>query len=120
VLSFGVNDTTIENHALRSAPGSSVSALREIQSAVDPIRTPFVGPPAVSDQQHNSRICHIDAALKEECLRLGIPFVDTFHATLANPDWQQQVNAGDGYHPDAEGYTVLASIVTEPILGWLT
>lgn len=119
VLSFGVNDTHVEDGAIRTAPGSTVRALREIHAGVNPIRMLFVGPPAVSDNQHNTRLGQINAALKEECVRLRIPFVDTFHRTLTDPCWQQQVTAGDGYHPDSEGYAVLATIVTEPILDWL-
>jgi lysophospholipase L1-like esterase len=46
-----------------------------------------------------------------------VPFVSVIESLLAQPVWIEQVAAGDGAHPGAEGYDALARLVLAG--GWL-
>lgn len=119
VLSFGVNDTTEVDGRTSAAPGEAARSLHEIYARVAPVGLLLAGPPAVSDQVQNRRILQISETLREAGAALGIAFVDCFTTTVSSDVWQREVRDGDGYHPDAAGYGVLASILTGPILDWL-
>lgn len=119
VLSFGVNDTMSDNGMPRVDRGDTARALRKALEAAGPVRLFVVGPPAVSDERQNERILSTNQEIAEEAADLGIPFLSCFEATSSSPLWREQVKQGDGFHPDAPGYELLASIATEPILDWL-
>jgi acyl-CoA thioesterase I len=116
VLSFGANDTLPS--VLLSVP-ETLAALRDAQHRMAPVPLLLVGPPAVDDDEQNARLRLLDAALGEEAGLLGIPFVSVFAATEESDVWRRPVHEGDGFHPDAAGYALLASVVTDPILTWL-
>ena len=116
VLSFGVNDTLQE---VLLSIAETLGALREAQHRMAPVPLLLVGPPAVDDDVQNQRIRLLDAALARETELLTIPYVPVFAATEADAAWRRTVRAGDGFHPDAAGYALLASLVTAPILSWL-
>lgn len=120
VVSFGVNDTVLEDGRVRCASNETLAALRTIAAAVNPIRMLLVGPPATADDSHNQRLQDLNEALCLEAAVLGIPYVSVFETTLASAVWQHQVQSGDGFHPDAEGYDVIASVAAQPIIDWLT
>ena len=116
VVSFGVNDTL---PGAGVEPEQTVAALRDIQHRMAPVRMLLVGPPAVDDDEQNERIRALDEALGLEAKALGIPFVSVFAMTVASEAWRHPMREGDGFHPDAAGYTLLAAVVTAPILAWL-
>ncbi|MGT2426631.1 GDSL-type esterase/lipase family protein [Amnibacterium kyonggiense] len=116
VVSFGVNDT-LPDVLLSTA--ESLGALRDAQHRMAPVPLLLVGPPAVDDDAQNLRIRDLDAALEREAALLGVPFVGVFAATAAAEVWRRAVHVGDGFHPDAAGYALLAGLVTGPILDWL-
>jgi len=45
--------------------------------------------------------------------RIGLPYLDVFAALEATPAWQPAVTAGDGVHPTAEGYLLLAELIRD-------
>lgn len=120
VVSYGVNDTTVENESTRVSRADSVAALRRIRIASGPTELMFIGPPAVDDDTQNERISALSEALHEEAGSLGIPYVECFESTVANSVWRRQVREGDGYHPDAAGYDQLAAIIEMPLLAWVS
>lgn len=120
VVSFGVNDTALENGAPRATREDSIRALRRIHAATGTTELMFVGPPAVHDDDHNERIAALSEALREESTHLGIPFVPCFEGTVDDVVWRRDIREGDGFHPDAAGYGQLATIIQDPLLEWLT
>jgi acyl-CoA thioesterase-1 len=120
VVSFGVNDTALENGTTRVSREESVTALRGITAASGPVQLMLIGPPAVDDDAQNERISALSSVLQEESKRLGIPFLGCFESTVENVVWRREVREGDGFHPDAAGYEQLASIIQLPLLEWLT
>jgi lysophospholipase L1-like esterase len=116
VLSFGVNDTL---PAVQLSTAETLGALRDAQHRMAPTRLLMVGPPAVDDDEQNLRIHALDVALAREAELLAIPFVSVFAATAASAAWRRPVHEGDGFHPDAAGYALVAEVVTPPILAWL-
>jgi lysophospholipase L1-like esterase len=117
VVSFGVNDTTEVDGAVRVPPERSVENLRAIADDVAARGVPLlvVGPPPVADAEQNDRIEALDA------LYAGAvsPYVSVFGALAGERDWMRAVALGDGAHPGAEGYALLAGLVLPAWANWL-
>jgi acyl-CoA thioesterase-1 len=120
VLSFGVNDTLVEDGRQREPTARTLEALRTMRDRSAPVPILLVGPPAVDDDEQNDRIRLLDSALEQEAAVLGVPYVAAFPATVSSPVWRHPVRAGDGFHPDAAGYAHLAAVLAPPIVAWLT
>lgn len=67
------------------------------------------GPPAVEDERHNKRIVALDASLATECNRHAVPYVSVLGQ--GHEIWRREVSDGDGTHPGADGYEVLATLL---------
>jgi acyl-CoA thioesterase-1 len=101
VVSFGANDTTLENGILRADPEDSTRALTGI---LDQARSlgfaPFViGPAALDDDDQNDRIADLTERFARVCEQHGTPFVGLLEPLLASSAWMSEVAAGDGAHP---------------------
>ncbi|WP_205707111.1 GDSL-type esterase/lipase family protein [Kineococcus vitellinus] len=122
VLSFGVNDTTIEAGALRTAPDVSAANLHTLLDQAHDAGWPVLvaGPPAVDDEAHNERTAVVDAAFADVCARHRVPYVSVLPALRTHPLWRRQVREGDGAHPGAEGYQVLSALLLPTWQTWLT
>ncbi len=122
VVSTGVNDTTEEDGAPRLAPQESVAALTRILSGAADAGWPVlvVGPPATADDAQNARIGALDARFARACAERDVPYVPVVAALTADPTWRAEVAAGDGAHPGADGYAVLAGLVRPHWQRWLT
>lgn len=122
VLSSGVNDTTEENGVPRLAPQRSVAALTEILAGAAAARWPVlvVGPPAVADDAQNERIAALDDRFAQVCAERGVPYVPVVGILAADPTWRAEVTAGDGAHPAAAGYALLAHLVHPYWQTWTT
>jgi acyl-CoA thioesterase I len=117
VVSFGVNDTTEVDGAVRVAPARSLANLRCIaeHAAARSIPLLVVGPTPVADRDQNTRIEALDELLAEEVL----PYVSVFGALQVEHDWMRAVALGDGAHPGAEGYAALAELVLPAWNEWI-
>jgi acyl-CoA thioesterase-1 len=117
VLSFGVNDTTEVDGVVRVAPERSVANLRGIAGDLAAQGVPLlvVGPPPVADREQNERIAALDALFDEAVS----PYVSVFGALAVERDWMRAVAHGDGAHPGAEGYALLAALVLPAWDRWL-
>ncbi|WP_238385120.1 GDSL-type esterase/lipase family protein, partial [Nesterenkonia muleiensis] len=119
VVSFGVNDTVLEHGQSRVQAHEAVTALVNIHQSLAPLPLLMVGPPAIDDNAQNARLEHLNELLRTTAEAHNIAFIDTFHATVTNHSWRDEVRNGDGYHPSANGYQLLAETVVNPLTDWL-
>ncbi len=121
VLSTGVNDTTEEDGALRLAPDRSIAAVEAILTGAAAEGWPVlvVGPPAVADTAQNERIAALTDQVARSCADHEVPYVPVAAALAADPTWRAEVAAGDGAHPGAAGYAVLAELVRPRWEAWI-
>jgi acyl-CoA thioesterase I len=117
VVSFGANDTTEVDGAVRVAPERSVANLRGIaeHAATQGVPLLVIGPPPVADRDQNDRIEALDERFAEEVF----PYVSVFGALHLERDWMRAVVLGDGAHPGAAGYDLLAELVLPAWEDWL-
>jgi acyl-CoA thioesterase-1 len=122
VLSTGVNDTTEVDGAQRSTPQESAAALTAMLTGADAEGWPVlvVGPPAVADDAQNQRIADLDDRFARTCAEHGVPYVPVAPALAADPTWRTEVAAGDGAHPGAAGYAILAALVRPAWERWIS
>jgi acyl-CoA thioesterase I len=119
VMSFGANDTTIEDGVQRVEAERSCGALRDILGRASAIGLPalVVGPAPVDEAEQNRRIQSLSVAFGELCAARGVPFIGVIESLLGSDVWSEQVASGDGAHPGAAGYEALAELVL--VGGWL-
>ena len=121
VVSFGVNDTTDDGRSTRIAPERSVANLRALtaDAATAGLPTLMVGPPPVAERAQNRRIAALDEQFADVCSDVRMPYVPVFAALRNEPVWRDEVAAGDGAHPAAAGYALLADLVEPVWREWL-
>ena len=119
VMSFGANDTTIEDGVQRVEAERSCGALGDMLERASAIGLPalVVGPAPVDDAEQNRRIQSLSVAFGEICASHGVPFLGVIEPLLGSDVWSEQVASGDGAHPGAAGYEELAQLVLAG--GWL-
>jgi lysophospholipase L1-like esterase len=112
VFSFGTNDTTLENGKTRVALSDSIENTRKILSiAKQKCLVLMISPGAIVDDEQNQRTQILSNHFAQLCAELDIPYLDVITPLRQCPDWMQEVEAGDGAHPDAKGYTEYARLV---------
>jgi acyl-CoA thioesterase I len=119
VVSFGANDTTVEDGVRRVELERSCGGLGDILEHARAMGLPslVVGPAPVEDTEQNERIRSLCASLRPVCVGHGVPFIAVIDHLLASKAWMGELAAGDGAHPGAAGYDALATHVLER--GWL-
>jgi lysophospholipase L1-like esterase len=122
VFSFGANDATVENGGPRVSAADSVAGLSQaIDGAADLALPVFiVGPPPANDEDQQDRIAGLSASFAEVAAQRGVPYVDVVGPLRASGTWRREAQAGDGAHPGRDGYALLAALVMEPWLAWLS
>ena len=118
VLSCGVNDTVIENGAVRVQPEESCANVREILGGAKKYRILMLGPPPVGEDEHNERIMALSQTYAQEAHALGVPYIDLFSPLVSDAAYQREVSNNDGSHPSSGGYTKMADIVSSSGSWW--
>lgn len=114
VFSFGVNDCAIIEGKQRVSLEDSVKNLRAILTpAKKKYGTLVIGPPPVTDKEHNGRIAQLNAVYAEAAKKLGVPYLDIFTPLNRSALWMEEIDSNDKHHPDGGGYTLLAALVLE-------
>lgn len=110
VVSFGVNDATVEGGRQRVAVADAAAHLGRLLTGARARGWPVlvVGPPPVADAGHNARTAQLDRQFERRCATAGVPYVGVLDVLLGTPAWMDEVAAGDGAHPGAAGYEALA------------
>ena len=115
VFSFGVNDCVREDGAPRVSPAAMLDNARAILSTARTTHpTLMLGPPPTTDAELDRAVAALSDRLAALCAELAIPFLPLFPLLAGHPVWQREAAAGDGIHPGAGGYTLIA----EAVLGW--
>ena len=118
VLSCGVNDTVIENGAVRVSPEESRINIRETLRKAKKYKTLMLGPPPVGDDEQNERIMAISQSFAHEAKIAGVPFIDLFSPLASDAAYKREVSSNDGSHPRSSGYTKMANIVSSSPCWW--
>ena len=109
VFAFGTNDCLEENGSVRVERARTLEIAGEtLRAALAIAPVLMIGPPPALDAGENERIQSLSVDLEGLCSQLGVPYFDSFAALQASPEWRNDLEAGDGYHPSARGYEALA------------
>lgn len=113
LFSFGANDMTFENGDLRVSETESVANFsRLISTSKARYHTLVVGPVPVGIPEQDARIKKLCAAYSQCAQEIGVPYLAVAETLAANPVWLAEVRANDGSHPGADGYSLLAELVS--------
>lgn len=118
IFSFGTNDTTLDPDQPRVDPELSLQTAHQILSQAQrsyPVL--MISPPPIADPEQRQRLWHLVQGLEHLCADLQIPYLDVYTPLLASPLWMEQVTQGDGAHPQAAGYALLAQQI-QAESGW--
>lgn len=117
IFSFGTNDTTIEHGKRRLELSDSIAnACQILTLAKQQYPVLMIGPPPIADRHQNQRIHALSQRFASICSEIYIPYLDVFTPLSLSAVWMQEVEAGDGAHPDAGGYAELA----QRVINWAT
>jgi len=124
IFAFGNNDSAIETgtSTVRVPLEESIATAREILIEAKAWKpTLFVGPwPCEESKQpvnptgllgydfRNSRIAEYNQAYAELMHELGVPYLDLYTALSTDRRWSEASREGDGIHPPAGGYILVA------------
>ncbi len=124
VFAFGINDTAEEPTGLRVDPEQSARTARRILTAALAWKpTLMIGPTPVDEAQmptnfgpvsrdmRNIRIATASRILEGIATEIGVPFLDLYGPLADDPAFRQALAEGDGVHPTAEGYALMAARV---------
>ncbi|MFI4986285.1 MAG: GDSL-type esterase/lipase family protein [Alphaproteobacteria bacterium] len=127
VFAFGNNDTAIQDSAAeeRVPLERSLAAARAILAAAKAWKPLlFIGPWPVEETKQpvnpsgivaydfrNARVARLSDAYAALAGELGVPYLDLYRALSADERWQAPSRAGDGVHPPAAGYRLVAEKV---------
>lgn len=123
VLSFGANDTTIEDGAVRVHPERSCEALSAILDETSSLGLPvlLVGPAPVDDSDQNTRIADLNESFAKVCAGHDVPFIAPFVSLIDSSVWMSELARGDGAHPSSAGYEAITQVLIDGgLLIWLT
>jgi len=121
VFSFGANDMTTEGKALRVPVTDSIANFHSIISkATARYPTLVIGPLPVSDAAQDNRIEELCKLYAQTAKELGVPYLPLAGEMFRNSAWIHAVAAGDGTHPDASGYTLIAERVQQWPAWWFS
>jgi lysophospholipase L1-like esterase len=126
VFSFGLNDAAeVAGAGLRVAQGRSVANARAmVAEAKAWLPTLWIGPPPANEAMSpmtptpgmtvsfaQARIDALNAAYAEVAAELDAPYLDLSTPLRGEPRYVASQSAGDGLHPSAEGYRMIADLV---------
>ena len=114
VFSFGANDCVVEAGGPRVAPAQSLASAGAI---LDTARrwhpTLMLGPPPLAMDGTRARLGDLSYAFAGLASELDIPYFVLFTPLSAAPLWHKESAAGDGAHPGAAGYVLIAELVEQ-------
>jgi acyl-CoA thioesterase-1 len=128
VFAFGINDAVEkEGHGVQVSLGESLANARAILTAAATwLPTLWIGPTPCDEQYNpfldrdgiawdipNARLAEYDAAYESLAAEIGVPYLHMLAPLAQNPHWIASLAAGDGVHPAAVGFDVMAELIAE-------
>lgn len=125
VFGFGVNDVGEELAGKpRVPPDETVRAARAIlREARAWLPTLMVGPAPIDEAKtlmtagpvppdfRNEKIARMSRTLAGVAAEVGVPYLDLYSLLGTDPAFMRAVTAGDGVHPTAAGYAIMATTI---------
>ncbi|MBA4794696.1 GDSL-type esterase/lipase family protein [Phenylobacterium sp.] len=113
VFSFGRNDANAAGGGgSRLSPAESLKTAHLLltQGArLAPVL--MVGPPPAEEPALAARLEALNEAFKTLCARLKVPYLDVLRPLAVSGTWLAEARAGDGAHPGAGGYQLMADLI---------
>ena len=123
VFSYGINDcVSAPEGSVRVPEAISIANTRQILiTARAWLPTLMIGPPPTSDPQLNERVENLSLHIAALCGSLSVPFLSPWSTLKASKIWQEELSNGDGAHPNAAGYRILADLINNwsPWRSWI-
>ena len=113
-FSFGTNDCATGEAGVARLPlmRTLENAERILHAAVRLAPTLMIGPPpAADDSSAAGRACDLSFELAALCQRLAVPYLATAAFIAGCDAWNREARAGDGAHPNKNGYAALAGFI---------
>lgn len=115
VFCFGTNDNVIENGKKRVDTATTLENARFILVRAKQMwPTVMLGPPWTSVGDVDEENEALSRELGELCEKIDVPFLALYDGMDGNEVWAREAEAGDGIHPNAGGYELIAKAVA----GW--
>lgn len=125
VFAFGVNDAALENGRPRATIDETIANVRAIvteavawrptllvgPAPVEEAMNPIHFPPGPVREVWNRDVAVRSAAIAGVLAELGVAYLDLFARLRDDREWLAALRAGDGIHPAAEGYALMASVI---------
>jgi acyl-CoA thioesterase-1 len=123
VFSYGLNDcVSAPDGNVRVPEAISVANTRQILGTAHAwLPTLMIGPPPTCDPQLNEQVESLSSHMTALCGSLSVPFLSPWSALKASKIWQEELSNGDGAHPNAAGYQLLADLINNwsPWRSWI-
>jgi lysophospholipase L1-like esterase len=114
VFSFGTNDNVLEDGHRRVSTSTTLANARSILTkAKEMWPTAMLGPPWTSVEDMDERNGILSQKLETLCGEVGVLFLPVYEKSEGNGVWAKEAKAGDGIHPNAGGYALIAKVVAE-------
>jgi len=115
VFSFGANDCLTRDGAPRIPAAQALANARAVlEGARQRHPTLMLGPPPTALAEADPRVAALSRDLATLAAELSVPYLDLYTPLAAMPLWRLEVTVGDGAHPGAAGYALIADLVE----GW--
>jgi len=113
VFSFGRNDANAaEGGGARLSPAESLKTANLLLTQglrLAPVL--MVGPPPAHEPALAARLEGLNEAFKTLCARQRVPYIDVLRPLAVSGTWLAEARAGDGAHPRAGGYQLMADLI---------
>lgn len=111
VFSFGNNDTTVEGGEPRVPLEVSAANLQAILTTATARWPVLVIGPMLFPGQEDALRRQLAAEYQRICAERAVPYLDLLATASTAPVWLSEAQQGDGVHPGAGGYQLLADLV---------
>jgi acyl-CoA thioesterase I len=115
IFSFGANDCIGRDSPPRVPAAQALANARAVlEGARQRHPTLMLGPTPTALPETDPRIAALSRDLAKLAAELSIPYLDLYTPLAAMPLWRLEITIGDGAHPGAAGYALIADLVE----GW--